>query len=262
MGQHRRKSKAGHIRLSRAERDHMDTCVHEATHAVVGIALGLKLGDEGVFVYDPRYPADRFRAKMIGAAGITSWDREVHVKFVEDGKTGQTISEIMAPEVLLQQLPWVDKQALSRATESDKKTVEHFRSTIGPDGLSEPGEGILTGDGRHIDDPIQLAYWRTVALLTIPSILKAIGEIANRLLEKTHLLDAEVRDVLARSCEQCREDDIKKLGFYLTFTEKGLGFYVPAEQRSKMDERLSKLKEQFSPNDGVQVQYEPNKGDE
>ena len=84
MGRHRKKNKTGHLSLSRGEKHLLDTAVHEAAHAVIGIALGLKLGDPGVVVLDPSYPTDRLKMRMFGASGYISLDPRFMEKLRKD----------------------------------------------------------------------------------------------------------------------------------------------------------------------------------
>ena len=217
VGAHHRKSKTGHLSLSRAERDYLDTCFHEATHAVVGIAEGLKLSDRGVFAYDPRYPADRFAMKMAGATGLTTWDKGSY-ETVEERDPLSLVNMGRAPEVHLQNLPWIDKHLLSRVTSSDKKHNEALLSRISPDDLDAVQKLFIEFD--LLKDPAEVSLFSTQFLLALPSIKEAIDEVAKRLHEKKRLFDAEVREILIHSFESNSKADLECLRVHSDITEK------------------------------------------
>jgi hypothetical protein len=71
MGAHKRRSKNGLPRISRTERKYRTRALHEAAHAVLGEALGIKV--DCVQIFTESDVNDRRVMKMSGCGGFTMW---------------------------------------------------------------------------------------------------------------------------------------------------------------------------------------------
>ena len=205
MGQAKRKSKEGLRDLTRAERDHAQTCLHETSHAVIGIMTGIPIKHLAVYKGKKGSPDymkwfDRMNRETGGGLkefyestgvimeGITITDssftkmlNRLSEESPEDPpSTTEYLAQKRAPAIVERRAIWTDKQRIDDGLKGDNVDIKGVL-----DAYPQAAERIDMLKGKTIWEALLEDY------LSYKHVSQSI-EVVGRAAETTNILDAEI----------------------------------------------------------------------
>jgi len=216
MGAHKRKSKNGLPRMARNERQYYTRALHEATHAVVAEAVGLRI--DYVQIFTETDSEERQIIKMSGTGGVTYPNKDSLLTQLEKGEITPELTCLLSAGLCEGMITFTDKSLIDVHCSRDKQMIED-RTAENP---SKVEYFIAEGDGSRstltaddgtvvtmVSRPVPQYEFDADMLLHTPSIQQAIFEVADSLVERRGISGGDVRAILREALERFAEDDAK-----------------------------------------------------